>query len=120
MYKILESDEYKSKTYKESNFDYVGEFYFTCIAVIEDNEREEYLGFYSNLIIEGTKKEEEEGGGLLDYMKNHVFATILIIIILLFFIGIMINVCRNERKSKGSGKNSAVNIEGTGQLLNDE
>jgi len=119
MYKILESDEYKSKTYKESNFDYVGEFYFTCIAVIEDNEREEYLGFYSNLIIEGTKKEEEEGGGLLDYMKNHVFATILIIIILLFFIGIMINVCRNERKSKGSGKNGAVNIEVNGELLKD-
>ena len=119
MYKILESDEYKSKTYKESNFDYVGEFYFTCIAVIEDNEREEYLGFYSNLIIEGTKKEEEEEGGLLDYMKNHVFATILIIIILLFFIGIMINVCRNERKSKGSGKNGAVNIEVNGELLKD-
>ena len=113
-YKILESDEYKSKTYKESNFNYIGEYYFTCIAIIEDNEREEYLGFGFNLNVVNNEEEED---GLLDYMKNHILATILIIIVLLGMVAIMVNICRAERRSRGSGRNGAANIEVSGQLM---
>ena len=113
-YKILESDEYKSKTYKESNFNYIGEYYFTCIAIIEDNEREEYLGFGFNLNVVNNEEEED---GLLDYMKNHILATILIIIVLLGMVAIMVNICRAERRSRGSGRNGAAYIEVSGELM---
>ena len=72
-----------------------GDFYFTAVSIIEDKGREQYLAY------EAINKQIEDSniiGGLLDYMKNHVFATILIIIVIMLFIGIMVNICRAERR----------------------
>ena len=81
-----------------------GEFYFTAVSIIEDKGREQYLAY------EGIYMEIEDSdpiGGILDYMKNHVFATILIIIVIMLVLGIMVNICRAERRHlvvvKGGG-----------------
>ena len=77
-----------------------GEYTFACLQVIEDNEREEYIGHQlSTVKIESTNKEDSSENGIIDYIKNHVFATVVIIIVVILFIGIMINICRHERKS---------------------
>ena len=77
-----------------------GEYTFACLQVIEDNEREEYIGHQlSTVKIESTNEEDSPENGIIDYIKNHVFATVVIIIVVILFIGIMINICRHERKS---------------------
>jgi len=97
-YKVLEFDMYKSniRTHYETNIN-GGDYYFTAISVIEDNGREEYIAYEGKYFqLEGS----DIIGGLLDYMRNHIFATILIIIILLFVLGALLNICRAERKAR--------------------
>ena len=97
-YKVLEFDMYKSniRTHYETNIN-GGDYYFTAISVIEDNGREEYIAYEGKYFqLEGS----DIIGGLLDYMRNHIFATILIIIILLFVLGALLNIWRAERKAR--------------------
>ena len=97
-YKVLEFDMYQSniRTHYETNIN-GGDYYFTAISVIEDNGREEYIAYEGKYFqLEGS----DIIGGLLDYMRNHIFATILIIIILLFVLGALLNICRAERKAR--------------------
>ena len=72
-----------------------GKYYFTGVSVLKDNGREQYIGYPGKSYEFGSSSLL---GDLLDYMKNHVFASILIIIIILFILGIMVNICRAERK----------------------
>jgi len=97
-YKVLEFNMYQSniRTHYETNIN-GGDYYFTAISVIEDNGREEYIAYEGKYFqLEGS----DLIGGLLDYMRNHIFATILIIIILLFVLGALLNICRAERKAR--------------------
>ena len=97
-YKVLEFDIYQAniRTHYETNIN-GGDYYFTAISVIEDNGREEYIAYEGKYFqLEGS----DIIGGLLDYMRNHIFATILIIIILLFVLGALLNICRAERKAR--------------------
>ena len=97
-YKVLEFDIYQAniRTHYETNIN-GGDYYFTAISVIEDNGREEYIAYEGKYFqLEGS----DIIGGLLDYMRNHIFATILIIIILLFVLAALLNICRAERKAR--------------------
>ena len=112
MYKAFDKNQVKKsveKSFTTTEIKSEGTYYFTCISIIEDNEREEYLGYKS---VKLTLEKSDKVGGLLDYMKNHIFATVLMIIIILFVIGMMVNMCRNEKKDQVS-----INVEGTGQIL---
>ena len=112
MYKALDKNQVKKsiqKSFTTTEIKSGGTYYFTCVSVIEDNEREEYLGYKAVKI---TLEKSDKTGGLLDYMKNHIFASVLIIIIILFVLGMMVNMCRNEKKSQLS-----INSEGPGQIL---
>ena len=50
-------------------------------------------------------------------MKSHILATIIIIIVLLCLVAMMVNICRAERRSRGSGRNGAAYIEVSGELM---
>ena len=91
-----------------------GDLYFTAICVLEDNEREIYFAY------EGIRKEIDEKNffdDLLDYMKDHVFATVIILIVLLIILGMLINICRTERKV---GRLSSVKVDVEGKLMEDK
>ena len=91
-----------------------GDFYFTAICILEDNERELYFAY------EGIRKEIDDKNfldDLLDYMKDHVFASIIILIVILIILGMIINICRAERKT---GRLSSVKVDIEGQLLEDK
>jgi len=97
MYKSLDKNLVKKgiqKSYTTTEIKSGGTYYFTCVSIIEDNEREEYLGYKAVKI---TLETSDTVGGLLDYMKNHVFATVLIIIIILFVLGMLVHECRNDK-----------------------
>ena len=112
MYKAFDKNQVKKsiqKSFTTTEIKSGGTYYFTCVSVIEDNEREEYLGYKAiKLSLETT----DNVGGLLDYMKNHVFATVLIIIIILFVLGILVHECRDERKLEVS-----INDDSPGKLM---
>ena len=95
--------EIKTNDIKES-----GNYYFTCVGIIIDNEREEYFGYKAKkLYVENSSYL----GKLLDYIRKHIIATILIVVVLLIFLGIMINICRVERKkSRKEGKKTSNTI----------
>ena len=112
MYKALDKNQVKKsiqKSFTTTEIKFGGTYYFTCVSVIEDNEREEYLGYKA---VKLTLETSDTVGGLLDYMKNHVFATVLIIIIILFVLGMLVHECRNEKSPQVS-----VNIEKAGELM---
>ena len=91
-----------------------GDLYFTAICILEDNEREIYFAY------EGIRKEIDYKNffiELFDYMKDHIFATIIILIIILIILGILINICRTERKV---GRLSSVKVDVEGQLMEDK
>ena len=67
----------------------------------------------------GKKTLEDVIGGLLDYIKNHVVASILIAIIIIAVITMMICICRKERKKGGSNIEINVN-EVKGELVSKE
>ena len=91
-----------------------GKYYFTGVSVLKDNGREQFIGYPGKSY---NVDSSSLFGELLDYMKNHVFASILIIIIILFILGIMVNICRAERKG---GRISSVKVELDGQLMDDK
>ena len=91
-----------------------GDLYFTAICILEDNEREIYFAY------EGIRKEIDDKNffdDILDYMKDHVFATIIILIVILIILGMLINICRNERKV---GRLSSVKVDVEGKLMEDK
>ena len=96
-----------------------GEYTFACLQIIEDSEREEYIGQKLVTINLGKKTLEDVIGGLLDYIKNHVVASILIAIIIIAVITMMICICRKERKKGGSNIEINVN-EVKGELVSKE
>ena len=73
-----------------------GEYYFIGVSVIIENGREQYIG-YTGVV----HKVESSSlwGEIADYMSEHIFASIIIIIVILFILGIMVNICRAERRS---------------------
>ena len=91
-----------------------GDLYFIAICILEDNEREIYFAY------EGIRKEIDDKNffdELLDYMKDHVFATIIILIVILIILGMLINICRTERKV---GRLSSVKVDVEGKLMEDK
>ena len=92
-----------------------GEYTFVCLQIIQDSEREEYIGHKLYDIKIEKAKEENPLGGIIDYIKNHIFATVVIGIVILVFIAIMVNICRNEKR-KGAGLEINVN-EVKGELI---
>ena len=91
-----------------------GDLYFTAICVLEDNEREFYFAY------EGIRKEIEDKNffdDIVDYMKDHVFATVIILIVILIILGMLINICRNERKV---GRLSSIRVDVEGKLMEDK
>ena len=92
-----------------------GDYTFACLQIIEDSEREEYIGHKLYDIKIEKAKEENPLGGLIDYIKNHIFASVVIGIVILVFIAIMVNICRNEKR-KGAGIDINVN-EVDGKLI---
>ena len=92
-----------------------GDYTFACLQIIEDSEREEYIGHKLYDIKIEKAKEENPLGGLIDYIKNHIFASVVIGIVILVFIAIMVNICRNEKR-KGAGIDINVN-EVKGKLI---
>lgn len=77
-----------------------GEYTFACLQVIEEYEREEYIGQKLFTIKIDSDDDDSPIGGLIDYIKNHVFASIVIGVIIILFLALMINICRHENKKK--------------------
>ena len=98
LYKSLTKEEIKKKIEQEYTIEWKkdgGEYIFTCVNIVLDNERTEYLGYKAE-----TKEIKSSSSQLLDYMRNHIIATIFIIIIILFFCGMICNIIRIDRKPK--------------------
>ena len=109
MYKTLYSSSDSSQKYKIKKIDKEGDYYFTCVAVIQDNERIEYIGYKAVSL----KLEESDASfweDLADYIKEHVFASIVIFIIILFVLGVMVNICRTERKKSKNASSKSVEL----------
>ena len=106
MYQTLYYSSKSTQYFTTTSITKEGKYIFTCVAVVQDNERVDYLG-YKAVKVELDKSDLLND--LLDYMKNHVLASTIIGILILFFIGIMVNICRVERR--GSGKESSKNVE---------
>ena len=105
---------YDSKRYIPYKIKKGGDFYFTAICILEDNEREIYFAY------DGIRKEIDDKhfyDDLLDYMKDHVFATVIILIVILIILGMIINICRSERKV---GRLSSVRVDIEGKLMEDK
>ena len=98
LYKSLTKEEIKKKIEQEYTIEWKkdgGEYVFTCVNIVLDNERTEYLGYKAE-----TKEIKSSSSQLLDYMRNHIIATIFIIIIILFFCGMICNIIRIDRRPK--------------------
>lgn len=96
-YKSLNKEQIKKQVEQEFSIEWKedgGEYLFTCVNVVVDNERTEYLGY------KAETKEIESSSRMLDYMRNHIFATIIIFIIILFVCGMICNIIRIDRKPK--------------------
>ena len=105
---------YDSKRTIQNKIKKGGDLYFTAICVLEDNEREIYFAY------EGIRKEIDDKNffdDLLDYMKDHVLATVIILIVILIVLGMIINICRTERKV---GRLSSVRVDVEGKLMEDK
>ena len=91
-----------------------GDLYFTAICILEDNERELYFAY------KGIRKEIDDKNALddlLDYMKDHILASIIILIVILIILGMIINICRAERKV---GRLSSIKVDVEGKLMEDK
>ena len=80
------------RTVRTYNIKEPGNYYFACVALVIDNEREEYLGY------KAINFKVEHSSALLDYIKKHILATILILIVLLSFSGLIIVNYRSEMR----------------------
>ena len=96
-----------------------GDYTFACIQVILDNEREEYIVHKSSSfnLKEGDEKKKKINE-IIDYIKNHIAATIIIIVVVILFIAIMINICRHEKKKGRAKVEVNVNEVEEGNLVN--
>ena len=114
-YEVLDSiDRFNSKWTTINNIKHGGDLYLTAICVLEDNEREIYFAY------KGIKKNIKNAGlfqDLLDYIKDHVLASIIILIVIIMILGMLINICRAERKG---GRLSSVKVEIEGKLMEDK
>ena len=98
LYKSLAKEEIKKKIEQEYTIEWNkdgGEYIFTCVNIVLDNERTEYLGYKAE-----TKEIKSSSSKFLDYMRNHIFATIIIFIIILFVCGMICNIIRIDRRPK--------------------
>jgi hypothetical protein len=98
LYKSSTKEQIKKKLVQEYSIEWTedgGEYIFTCVNIVVDNERTEFLGYKAV-----TKEMKSSSSRLLDYMRNHIFATILIFIILLFVCGMICNIIRIDRRPK--------------------
>ena len=98
LYKSLTKEEIKKKIEQEYTIEWNkdgGEYVFTCVNIVLDNERTEYLGYKAE-----TKEIKSSSSKFLDYMRNHIFATIIIFIIILFVCGMICNIIRIDRRPK--------------------
>ena len=98
LYKSLTKEEIKKKIEQEYTIEWNkdgGEYIFTCVNIVLDNERTEYLGYKAE-----TKEIKSSSSKFLDYMRNHIFATIIIFIIILFVCGMICNIIRIDRRPK--------------------
>ena len=114
-YEILDSiDRFNSKWTTVNDIKHGGDFYLTAICVLEDNEREIYFAY------KGIQKDVKNAGffqDILDYIKDHVFASIIILIVIIMILGMLINICRAERKG---GRLASVKVDVEGQLMEDK
>ena len=114
-YEVLDKiDRYYSKYTTINDIKHGGDLYLTAICIVEDNEREIYFAY------KGIKKNVKNAGfiqDLLDYIKDHVFASIIIFIIIILILGMLINICRSERKG---GRLSSVKVDVEGQLMEEK
>ena len=97
-YKSLNKDQIKKNLVQEFAIEWKedgGEYLFTCVNVIVDNERTDFLGYKAV-----TKEMKSSSSRILDYMKNHIFATIIIFIIVLFVCGMIFNIIRIDRRPR--------------------
>ena len=114
-YEVLDKiDRFTSKWTTINNIKKGGDLYLTAICIVEDNEREIYFGY------KGIKKNVKNAGfllDLLDYMKDHIFASVIILIVIIMILGMLINICRAERKG---GRLGSDKIEIEGKLMEDK
>ena len=114
-YEVLNKiDRFSSKWTTINNIKHGGNLYLTAICVVEDNEREIYFAY------KGILKNVKNAGflqDLLDYMEDHIFASIIILIVIIMILGMLINICRAERKG---GRLSSVKVDVEGQLMEDK
>ena len=83
-----------------------GSYYFTCVGVIQDNERVDYVGY----IPVNYYLDKNDDDGLLDYIKDHVIGSIIILIIILIVLGIGVNIFRTEKKGKKEESTKKVEL----------
>ena len=98
LYKSLTKEQVIKTPKQEYSIEWTeggGQFVFTCVYIGVDNERTDYLGYKAV-----NKEMKSSSSALLDYMRNHIFATILIFIILLFVCGMICNIIRIDRRPK--------------------
>ena len=98
LYKSATKEQIKKKLVQEYAIEWKedgGKYLFTCVNIVVDNERTEFLGYKAF-----TKEMKSSSSQLLDYMRNHIFATIVILIIILFFCGMICNIIRIDHKPK--------------------
>ena len=114
-YEVLDKiDRFYSKWTTINNIKKGGDLYLTAICVVEDNEREIYFAY------KGILKNVENAGflqDLLDYMEDHIFASIIILIVIIMIFGMLINICRAERKT---GRLSSIRVDVEGKLMEDK
>ena len=114
-YEILDTiDRFNSKYSTINNIKHGGDLYLTAICIVEDNEREIYFAY------KGIQKDVKNAGllqDLLDYIEDHIFASIIILIIIIMILAMLINICRAERKG---GRLSSVKVDVEGQLMEDK
>ena len=114
-YEVLDKiDRFTSKWTTINKIKHGGDLYLTAICIVEDNEREIYFAY------KGIKKNVKNAGflqDLLDYIEDHIFASIIILIVIIMIFGMLINICRAERKS---GRLSSVKVDVEGQLMEDK
>ena len=100
--------DYSISDYKNFTTDNIkkGSYYFTCVGVIQDNERVDYVGY----IPVNYYLDKNDDDGLLDYIKDHVIGSIIILIIILIVLGIGVNIFRTEKKGKKEESTKKVEL----------
>ena len=94
-----------------------GEYVFSCVQVFEDNGREDYIGQkLVNINVSQEQKQTSTGNSIIEYIKNHIAATVIICVVIILFIALMINICRKERRGRVQITKIENDIHGVGEL----